>query len=1683
MSLKNIGNFLNAGGDLAKQVSVAKSIGDVTQVADALNSISDISDLDKITILDRAFKDVNVSSAKAALGIVDAADAADDITDIASSASGKIKNLGTAFKGLGAKVKDVGKSIVSVAKAHPVAAVGVGIASAALIGKTIYDTYQQVQIDAAHEATAAWEETNTDIQSKIQEYTDLKNQLDSGTLSESETIAVKQQILDLQNQITSAYGEQAAGIDLVNGKLDTQVAKLNAIAQEEASRNLNENRSAYENAAKQMRKEQTYTLGTTGSVEGTDVGKDIYDIAKQIDGLELEDDGMGTGSYTIRFKGTAEEAEDAINSLMTDLNDLKKDYQGDDWSTGVINSILDRSEGNLTSVKDFLGKYQDDYNSYLEQSVFEEGGGSILSDLESAIQEYNNALLGSDETRIDQAADRYYAAMNAASQFVKDSGNADYQRIFDDAANSMDKASQKAHDFNEAVSGEVSGRNIFEKQSKNIKSYADQIKSAGLDIVDVQQMLEDVSDGTTSQEKAIESLASIWGITAESSAADVQSFIDALSNLGIVASDTGEAVTSSVEDIASTVQTDVQEARTALTNMTTAMEESQSASGLSTETMNSLKGSFEDLGVSDTDLNALFEATADGVKLNSDALEDLIDVQHQLRMNDITDQIIKQKDAMEDLTKGTDEYAQAQANLDSLEFAQSQYSAIYDQQKELFSDYNKWINAQSTANAGDQYVSMLNNLESAQEAFNQGLTGTDDFKTFAALLSPTGSDDAVNFAENIGKATRYITEDKSGINNFLSDLSTKTNEAGEALASFDEASQRWKFNITDMYDAAQQMGIGEDMMTAIFGRARDYGIDNNFISSVEEGTQRLKELYRDYYDEIERYGELTKEGSLYETDKGMTDANQSAIDASEKKQADLLQNISETRANMSKVAEQIANEETADFNAAKATINAMNEAKKEVLENSSLGEEDKLGIVSGIEKDIQAMADEYGIDLEADLSIAPTEFEKEYQQRIKDLENASIENPVAREFGEDTEAAERYASVQQKVQDAHKQNNEVLLQSLDTLKEYSELDLAGLNLNDGVYDSEQLKPAEQALDSLQKEFGLTAEEASQLVNVLADMGVLKIDTEFDTSSLDEGIESIKSNDELSGLTEKIDIEADVITMGMDELQNRLDVLEEYRPQIEAEFGVDSTELDAYDQLIENTKLQIKVQTVLEDTGTTVEELKGMTKDELVKVGFEPGDTSKIQAYLQSLNGETAEIPMTVKIDESQFSLLTNLTNETAEVNVVPKNPEIEVTVKDATVKVTPKPNPIEVTTKETTVPVKAEPNPIPVGVVPEEGNSLIATLNLGNNNQNVTASATVSGTEDVANLKAQIDTLYDRVVTEEAEVIGTDDVIALKAAIDSLYSKTVTATALTSGILSVQSLAAAIDSLSSKTVTVTTNYVTTGSPGGGRASGTLSSPTVVPAHAAGTAYNVINYKNAYKDGKVTLDKDEEALVNELGTESIIRDGKWMLIPGGMHIHSLKKDDIILNAQQTEDLLKHGKTNGHARAYAEGTLSNKVIPIAPAHADGTDITAEVDKLWDVFDRLVTKLEDRVELYEKRSDNAYSLSGKNRYIDKALKANAELLESYQEAFKKYQNQADLVAKDLGISNDLRQKVENGSVSFEKLSDEDRQRVDAYAEWYLSCHFIWKQILTNLSNTGNPLEPYKLQRRDEICSCVNV
>lgn len=71
-------------------------------------------------------------------------------------------------------------------------------------------------------------------------------------------------------------------------------------------------------------------------------------------------------------------------------------------------------------------------------------------------------------------------------------------------------------------------------------------------------------------------------------------------------------------------------------------------------------------------------------------------------------------------------------------------------------------------------------------------------------------------------------------------------------------------------------------------------------------------------------------------------------------------------------------------------------------------------------------------------------------------------------------------------------------------------------------------------------------------------------------------------------------------------------------------------------------------------------------------------------------------------------------------------------------------------------------------------------------------------------------------------------------------------------------------------LTRTVNYVAKVTGAAGIAGSLIQHYTgtlLSPAHADGTAYNMLNLKPAYADGKVSLSKDENALVNELGIQN------------------------------------------------------------------------------------------------------------------------------------------------------------------------------------------------------------------------
>lgn len=116
-------------------------------------------------------------------------------------------------------------------------------------------------MDKAQEAGNAWEDNNTSLQDNIDKITELRTALDNGTLTEEEAYQAKSDLLEIQDSLTESYGNQAQGIDLVNGSLDQQISKLKELSTEESKRFLNENKKGVEEAEKQMEKERHAYLG------------------------------------------------------------------------------------------------------------------------------------------------------------------------------------------------------------------------------------------------------------------------------------------------------------------------------------------------------------------------------------------------------------------------------------------------------------------------------------------------------------------------------------------------------------------------------------------------------------------------------------------------------------------------------------------------------------------------------------------------------------------------------------------------------------------------------------------------------------------------------------------------------------------------------------------------------------------------------------------------------------------------------------------------------------------------------------------------------------------------------------------------------------------------------------------------------------------------------------------------------------------------------------------------------------------------------------------------------------------------------------------------------------------------------------------------------------------------------
>lgn len=285
------------------------------------------------------------------------------------------------------------------------------------------------------------------------------------------------------------------------------------------------------------------------------------------------------------------------------------------------------------------------------------------------------------------------------------------------------------------------------------------------------------------------------------------------------------------------------------------------------------------------------------------------------------------------------------------------------------------------------YNTLVSGMKQTKEDWNKGKVGTDQFKTFAGMLSPTGKTDAKNFKENYDNLKKYFTEDNSGIYNFFDGLKAKTNDSGKALAEFDKKTQKWKINIDSTASAAKKFGMGVEPFEALLNNLKTYGFDINFSS--------LTKQYEEAQDKLDGWAETwQKNGGTAGDEEGQRiEAWRQQIDKAKelgKEIPDTWTKVIDFEVDISSLQSKI--QEAKDQYKA-AELNGDTEAKQEAVKTQLEASADIQAKLTG-GKDVGKKGLTKGIKIPVNIETQANGIQNEIQNLVKQYNSASDEEKI-----------------------------------------------------------------------------------------------------------------------------------------------------------------------------------------------------------------------------------------------------------------------------------------------------------------------------------------------------------------------------------------------------------------------------------------------------------------------------------------------------------------------------------------------------------------------------------------------------------------------------------------------------------------------------------------------------------------
>lgn len=797
------------------------------------------------------------------------------------TATATTMSLGSAMKGM-----------VATLAANPIflltTAVTVGVAAWQSYNQSVEESIQHTK-----DSTAELQERNQSLDDNIQKVQELRDSLDSGTLTEQEAYNTKSQLLDIQSQLSDSYGEQADGIDLVNGKLDEQIEKMQQLKVENAKSWLNDsdNEKNYEKAKKKMTKDDyesffgnTPTLSLLGNApekadyKDSDVYKDAlkrYQNSKtQIEEIQKAAEKAGlkqytstsTGQFQLGFENeTVTGADEKLNSFLSTVKELKRQFEDEGKNTDYFDNIISSAEDAESSYKDILDKHQEVYQEYLKNSMLAEGYGNnkpatVYQQYADAVDKYNEALQSGDTSKVEAAKTALDGVKDSVDNIVSRDSGKKYKELFDEIAEGIDTASEKTYEFKERLSGRGTDKlnNTVLSKLKELKNYTDiDLKSINLDT-------SDVVAGKDALRMAVNEAMDL-GIVSDDSAESVAKVVDLLTDMGMTAT----VSMNQVDDSFSEVNTTIQQAQANLETLKTIMSESVSGSGISADNVKAFKEMFGD------DAARALEKTADGYHINREELAKLQAQQSEMNKADYLSGLADQQEALRQIEE---QIADAMVKGQDVSGLQAQREGILDnissledlayQYQTATSAYQQWQDAMSGGEEGDMYDSIQGNMESIKDLYDKGLVGENKFREFVDLMSNkdltnASVDEIVTaYEESYPKMERYFTEGQEGCQAFLQDISNLNSEWAHMN---EDGSWEINFGVGNDQEIADALGIDVEAVQSVLRKLHDFGFDIDLDQPVKS-LEQLKTEAQSAKEALDGMGETSLDSINLDTD-------------------------------------------------------------------------------------------------------------------------------------------------------------------------------------------------------------------------------------------------------------------------------------------------------------------------------------------------------------------------------------------------------------------------------------------------------------------------------------------------------------------------------------------------------------------------------------------------------------------------------------------------------------------------------------------------------------------------------------------------------------------------------------------------------------------------------------------------